>query len=474
MLVCLFSLAAPAAAYSGFQDFLNATGRLKGVNYNRIRQDTKQSMHVRFEIGTKSFHGVLKKGYRLEDAEADGIIKSVMLELGLNTAALTIHETQIASAEKRDPAFKTQFWLEMIGQFIGAGDAMAKLDLATGKISGTQYLMGQVESKLLSEGTAAFIENAALGPVGGFIVNGLANCAKPAAQEVLKAFQNDAAKQKAIESAATLNAFYQRCNQRLKQEAEKKDKTGWQLVATNQKAQEIRTFFGAPVVQNWTLNCCLLKEEDTAEPGGLYTGFMTVDITHDMTKFDGKFLWQVANTLPVLPEIHEKMPWQSFTDCWQRSSILEKHLYAKEISLVVPSGVRDLLNGSFMDDLILSMDFKSKEDFWSLHPIWLVPDGVMPMLNKEGRYSLPYTEGQAATVLYLMGEMADDGMSPRIYAMSSSMKLWSETNAPQGAHWSFDDSLTSGGGVLAVNHDIYRDLEENRVVLRYGWKEEQG
>ncbi len=73
-LACLFALAAPSMAYSGFQDFLNATGRLKGVDYTRIKQDTRQYIRVTFEIGSQSFNGMLKKGYRLEDKEADGII----------------------------------------------------------------------------------------------------------------------------------------------------------------------------------------------------------------------------------------------------------------------------------------------------------------------------------------------------------------------------------------------------------------
>ena len=423
-LVCLFSLAAPAAAYSSFQDFLNQTGRLKNVDYTRIKQDTKQSIHISFELGSKAFHGVLKKGYRLEDAETDAIIRNVMLECGLNEAALLIHEVNVRQAEKLDPAFKAQFWLEMIGQFIGAGDVVAMFELDSGKLSGTQYLMDKVQDKVLSKGVSAYTASAAIGPVGTFILKGLVNCAKPAAQEALKSLENDEVKQHALESAAVLNAFYQQCNRRLQKEASKKDKTGWQLVATNQKAQEVRTLFGAPVVQNWTFNCNLMKEEDTPGYGGVYTGLMTIDITHDMTKFDGKYLWQVAGSLPVLPDIRDTMPWQQFTDCWQQSSQLEKHLFAKNVSLVIPTNMNGYLNGSFVEGVELSLWFKSKEDFWSLHPIWLVPSGVIPAMNAQGRYSLPYTEGQAATLIYLMGEMSDDGMSPRIYAMSSSLKAW--------------------------------------------------
>ena len=60
-LTLLFALAVPVWGYSGFQDFLNATGRLKGVDYTRIRQDTRQYIRVTFEIGSQSFNGMLKK-----------------------------------------------------------------------------------------------------------------------------------------------------------------------------------------------------------------------------------------------------------------------------------------------------------------------------------------------------------------------------------------------------------------------------
>ncbi len=469
-LACLLALAAPAAAYSGFQDFLNATGRLKGVDYTRIRQDTRQYIRVTFEIGSQSFNGMLKKGYRLEDAEADGIIKSAMLEFGLNEAKLTLYELDIAKARELDPAFKPQFWIEMIGQLIGAGDAMAAKDLAEGKISGTQYFMDQFTDKVISQGAAAFAEYAAMGPAGAFIVNALTGSVKPMAKEVLKAIQNEEVKQKAIVAAALLDAFYQRANQRLKEAAEKKDDTSWRLTA-NGRSQEIRTLFGAPVVQNWTLWCDLRIEENTEKPGGIYSGVMTVDISHDMAKFDGKYLWQVVNTLPALPQIHEQCPWQSFYDCWKERSKLEKQLLAKKVRFVIPDNVADYAENAYIDEVGIRDYFKSREEFWSLHPIWLVPDGVVPALDDKGRYSIPYVEGQLATVVYLMGDFCSDGMSPQIYAMSSNMKAWQEVNAPRFEH-SWDLSEISGSGVLAVNHDLFRDLEYGGITLRMGWKGE--
>ena len=120
---------------------------------------------------------------------------------------------------------------------------------------------------------------------------------------------------------------------------------------------------------------------------------------------------------------------------------------------------------------MISSFFKSREDFWSLHPIWLVPDGVMPNIDQNGRYTLPNAEGQMGAVVYLEGEFGEDKLSPQIYAMSSSMQLWFETNAPN-FHSSFDLSQVSGGGgVLAVNHDIFRDLQSGIIFLSMGWRE---
>ena len=113
-LLLLVVLVSQVFGYSSFQDFLKQTNRLQGVNYNRIKQDTRKYIRLTFEIGNRSFHGMLKKGYRLEDQEADSIIRSVMLEFGLNSTTLTLHEMAIAEAEKIDPAFQTQFWVELL------------------------------------------------------------------------------------------------------------------------------------------------------------------------------------------------------------------------------------------------------------------------------------------------------------------------------------------------------------------------
>ena len=470
-LLLLIALAFPVFGYSSFQDFLNQNGRLRGVDYTRIKQDTRQYIRVSFDIGNQSFNGMLKKGYRLEDSEADAIIRSVMLEMGLNERALVIHETNIERAENIDPAFKPQFWIELIGQALGAGNAMAYASVMTGKISGTEYFMSQFESKLLSYGTAVFAEATALSPAGMVVMNLITDCGETAAKELLKSAKNDEIKQKAITSAAILDSFYSRCNQRLKAAAEKKDDTRWRLTA-NSKTQEIRTFFGAQIVQNWTLTCDLKIKEDSDNPGGTYSGYMSVDISHDMTKFDGKYLWDVVGKLPILSKIHEKFPWQSFYDCWKLGSKLEKQLFAKKVEFVIPDNVEKYEKNEVIDRVIIADFFKSREDFWSLHPIWLVPDGIVPLLDENGRYKLPYSEGQTGAVVYLMGEFGDDKLSPQLYAMSSSMQIWLETNAPN-YHNEFDISqISGGGGVLAVNHDIFRDLESGIIKLSKGWKGE--
>jgi len=470
-LMLLFLLVFPLLGYTSFEDFLRSNGRLRGIDYTRIKQDTRQYTRVTFEIGSQYFNGMLKKGYRLEDKETDSIIKSVMLEYGLNEAALIIHEIQIEEAQKLDPAFKPQFWIEMIGQLIGAGDLMTLNDLKSGKISGTEVFMNQFKSKVLSEFASEMAANIAAGPGTKFVINAVQNCAEPLAQETLKAIRNDEIKQKAIASAAFLNAFYARCNQRLKAEADKKDDTSWRLTA-NSKTHEIRTFFGAQVVQRWTVSCDLKQEDATESPGGIYSGYMTVDISHDMTKFDGKYLWKVVDNLPILSQIHKKMPWQSFYDCWNQSSILEKQLFAKKVRFVIPDNVEKTGQNCYIDSVVISDFFKTREEFWSLHPIWLVPEGVIPFLDEKGRYKLPHSEGQTGVVVYLTGEFEDDKLSPQLYALSSSMQLWLETNAPN-YHNEFDMSqMNDGGGVLAVNHDIFRDLESGLIVLSMGWRED--
>ena len=359
--------------------------------------------------------------------------------------------------------------LRQLGQLMGAGDAFAAKAIAEGKMTGTQFFMDKFTDKVISQGAAAFAEYAAMGPAGAFIVNALTGSVKPMAKEVLKAIQNEEVKQKAIVAAALLDAFYQRCNQRLKEEADKKDNTSWRLTASGKSKVE-RTLFGAPVMQNWTLKCDLRIEEDTEKPGGIYSGVMAVDITHDMTKFDGKFLSLVANELGPLPEAIQKARavGNNIYDCWSTPSKLEKHLLAKRVRFVIPDNVAGYAKDAFIDEVGIRDFFQSKEDFWSLHPLWVVPNGVLPIMDQQGRYSFPGgSAGQFVAIWNLMGEIWD-GFSPQIYLMSSDYIGWAH-----GKTWSIDNSQTTSGGVLKVNHDIFSDLESGGITLRMGWKGEE-
>ncbi len=471
--VLLLSAAVPAFAASSFEEYLSATNRLKYVNYNRIKQHTVQVIHVRFGIGGKSFHGALRHGYNLDNETADKIIKSVLLEFNMNERILFTHETRISMAENSDPAFKAQYWVEMVGRVLHAGgliDAAKEpgTDMITGKPietyhSGTQFVVQNTVEFFAPSALGTAIGELALGPVGTWLLEGLGSCAKPTAQEILKALGNDAKKQAALESAVILDAFYQRCNQRLKEEAEKKNKTGWQLTANDRVNEDVQ-FFGTWVKQKWTLHCNLMKEDDTEEPDGIYSGVMTIDVTHDMKNFDENYLWTVVNKLPVLSKIHEQYPWEEFYDCWKRYSKLEKHFYAKKISFVIPSNIEKMAGGSDLDELPLKGSFRTKEDFWSYHPIWIVPQGVMPFADETGHYSFPSMEGQAATTVHLMGEMKDE-LTPQIYAMSSNASIWQSVDSPY-YQYNWDMSSGSGGGVLGENSSIFKDLADGRIVLR--------
>ncbi len=477
--VLLLSATVPAFAASSFEEYLAATNRIKNIDYNRIRQHTVEVIHVRFEIGGKSFHGALRRGYNLDNETADGIIKGVMMEFNLHGNALAVHNARISMAEGADPAFKTQFWVETIGRVLHAGkliDAAKEpgTDLITGKPietynSGTQFVVQNVAEFFGPSAMGTAISGMAVGPVGGWLLEGLGSCAEPTAKEILKAMGNDAKKQAAVESAVVLDMFYQRCNEKLKEEADrraadKKSSTGWRLSA-NDKTSEDVMFFGTPVNQKWRFRCDLKKEENTEKVGGIYTGVITVDISHDMWKFDSQFLWTVADKLSVLSTIHKQYPWEQFYDAWKRSSILEKHLYAKKISFYIPDNIYEMQRGATIEELPIDEYFSSKEDFWSLHPIWIVPQGVMPFVDEQGHYSFPNMQGQACTTVYLTGEMKDE-MTPQLYAMSSNASIWQSIDAPY-FNYDWDMSAGSGGGgVLGENTSIFRDFAGNSIVMK--------
>jgi len=468
-LVCLCTLAAPAFAASNFQEYLAETGRMKYVNYDRIRQHTIQRIPVTLELGSQTFRGMLRKGYTLDNETTDKIIRAAMLETQMNEKSLVACETAIHIASKLDGNFKVGFWIEMIGQFLGGGTVIDILKFDKENESGTQFLLDHARDQLFSDMAGAAIGALAPGAISAFVLNGLANCSKSLAEEAMQKLIDDQKKQEAIEAAIKLDMFYARCNELIQREAEKKDTTNWRL-KINQTVKVFPELFGAPLVQSWTLRCDLKKKEATEGFAGDYEGLVQLDIDHDMTKFDGKFLKLVVSGLPVFDEIIVSYPFMSLYDCWQHSSILEKEFRGNNVRITIPA---DAADGAEAAAIPLS-SLKTRDEFWMMHPIWIVPDGILPYVDKNGRYSFSgmsvSIEGQVATTVYLAGEMWD-GLSPQIYALSSNAELWRNVTVGQ-QQMSWDQSDEGGGAVLVVNHDLFKDLASGKISLKFGWEED--
>ena len=131
----------------------------------------------------------------------------------------------------------------------------------------------------------------------------------------------------------------------------------------------------------------------------------------------------------------------------------------------IPDNIYEMERGATIEELPIDEYFSSKEDFWSLHPIWIVPQGVMPFVDEQGHYSFPNMQGQACTTVYLTGEMKDE-MTPQLYAMSSNASIWQSIDAPY-FNYDWDMSAGSGGGgVLGENTSIFRDFAGNSIVMK--------
>ncbi len=473
---CLTALTASAFAYSSFDQFMAAQGRLPGVEYGRIRQDTQRAIKLSFEIGSKSFRGVLARGKKLNDARTDEIIKEVMKFHDLTTAKLYGLRSDIAAAKAQREPFDADFWLEAAGQLLHLNNLVKAVDTYQGKMTGADYCVQYIQSKPVDMIVDAGVAAAGLTGLPAFIATGLVGVGNSTLNEFVYMGRYSEINQKALDAALKLDQFYVDCNALIQKEADKEDDK-WRLTAYQSPDREDRVLFGANVKQLWSFSCSLEKESGGNGPDefwGDYIGVMTVDITHEMRDFDTNFLWKVANELPVMPELRDRNPMHSFYDSCSAPTTLTKSFAAGQLRLYIPPNVKDAKK----DSLITSIDlgqFQTKSGFWCYHTVWMVPDGVVPFLDSEGKYqfdaSSAHLEGQAGTEIFLMGQMPD-GLCPEIFVKSSKMHLWDDMTAPQ-AHDHWDKSLVNDGDTMRTNTDIFRDLESGKILVRAGWRGDQ-
>ncbi len=476
VVACMITLASSAFAYSSFDQFMAAQGRLPGVDYTRVRQDTQRAIKLSFEIGTKSFRGVLARGKKLDDATTDRIIKSVMDFHGLTTGKLYELRGDIETAKTQRVPFDADYWLEAAGQLLHLNNLVQVADVTRGKISGAEYCVMYIQSKPADMVVDATASLAGLTGLPGFIATGLAGVGSSAIKEFLYSREYSEIQQKALEAALKLDQFYVDCNTLLQKESDRQEEK-WRLTAFKCPDKEDRILFGAKVTQLWEFSCSMEKASGGNGPDefwGEYVGVMTVDITHDMHNFDDNFLWDVANQLPVMPEVRDRNPMHSFYDTWRQPTTLTKSFAAANLRLYIPPNAA----GAKKDSMIATIDlgqFQTKSAFWCYHPIWMVPDGIVPNLDNEGKYyfssSGATVQGQFSTELFLMGQMPD-GLCPEIFLKSSRVHMDEQFDAPR-THSEWDKGSVQDGSTFRTNTDIFRDLESGKIIVRAGWKGDQ-
>ena len=147
VLACMISLVSAAFAYSSFDQFMAAQGRLSGVDYTRIKQDTQRAIKIGFEIGSKHFRGVLARGKKLDNATTDEIIRRVMDFHELTTNKLVDLRSDVEFAKTQREPFDANYWLEAAGQLLHLNNLVKAADVAQGKLSGADYCRQYLESK---------------------------------------------------------------------------------------------------------------------------------------------------------------------------------------------------------------------------------------------------------------------------------------------------------------------------------------
>ena len=130
------------------EEYMDARGRVAGIDYKRIKRIDSLRVPVTISIGGVAFKGWLKNGKMLEDEAVDQIIRQVMFENDIDRKFFAEASYYEKKAAQIDPNFNIYAFLELAGRFWGLGTAM---DASTPGKSGTDLIISEFEGRVIGK-----------------------------------------------------------------------------------------------------------------------------------------------------------------------------------------------------------------------------------------------------------------------------------------------------------------------------------
>ena len=455
----------PASAYSG---------DIPHVDYTRIEYNTVLETEVQFNIGKHTFTGKLANGNMLDEEEVDQIILEFMQSYNITTGDLqrleALEDTALKYDESRyvQPRILAEYMLVVCG--VKNAEQISKLLTGEETIDPSKFKVpgaADVIKKLAGMGLDKlkdFALGKLLGEQGKKFYELIENTAQIAQREYFEYLKSDGKAQRGLAAALALEKFYALCNARIKAKEREMGEGQWRLTC-NQKIETTKNILGAAECpQYWTLIADL--KQTTADPidpngwGGVYTGLLQVDVTHNLAAFDANFKDKVylSSSLPF----YKSAPFFKITDTAAGPSTLKKRLSNPNFQVQLSYGGVDSSG-----QLKKSISFDGFEDllnFWSCHKIRA---GLDAGLWNDGNWHFSgggaAVNHNAATIHNFYGEMADT------WSICIEVDSWENINnysisVPYNSS-SGDYSQSGGGGVILTDHAVFEELLGKKEIV---------
>lgn len=261
-----------------------------GVDRSKIKVPTSESYPVFLRIGKLSFEGELNRGEKIKEEDIEKAIEEALKEIGKTEAEIGEAEAFVKKVAKDNTFTKEDS--ERVGKEIR--EFILKQTGADTPVEIIEHLLGMndrpLDEFLLDSMEGAAKDKAAqilLGELGGPVTNVVEGL-----MFLSEKYEQDKKKWKdradALNANRMLQDFYRKVNDKIENISKKYSK-GWVISMEQATDSRYFTFFGIPGnLEIWEVNLIFTKKDkgNDKKPIGLYTGYVTISIEYEMSKFD--------------------------------------------------------------------------------------------------------------------------------------------------------------------------------------------
>jgi len=450
------------------------SGDIPHVDYTRIDYNTVLETEVLFNIGSHTFKGKLANGNMLDEEEVDQIILEFMSSYNITTADLqrleAIEDTALKFDESRyvQPRVLAEYLLAVCGvknaeQLTKYLSGEEKIDPSKFKVPGAADLIKKLAGMGLDE-LKDFALGKLLGEQGKKLYEVIEISSQIGQREYFEYLKSEGKAQRGFAAALALEKFYALCNARIKAKEREMGEGQWRLTC-NQKIDTPKNVLGvAEVPQYWTLVVDLKQTtSDPVDPngwGGVYTGLMQLDITHDMTAFDANFKDKVylSGSLPF----YKSASFFKITDNPVGPSILKKRLVNPNFEVQLSYGGVD--SSGQLKKAISFDGFEDLLNFWSCHKIRA---GFDASLWNDGTFHI--SAGPVSSTNNFSNNHTFYGGMADTWSINLEVDSWEIINnysvtMPYNSS-SGDLSQSGGGGVFLTDHAVFEELLGKKEIV---------